>query len=834
MKKIKKTIILAIIFMIIIFSTKVLAKDEKIEINTEKITTNEQTTEQGEKINVISEPKAATIEQNTVSVQYETHVQDIGWQKAVKDGETAGTEQQCKRLEAIKIKGNLPQGGQIEYQTHVQDIGWQNWVKTGELAGTEGKAKRLEAIKINLRNMDEYSIQYRTHVENIGWQSWVTDGAIAGTTGRGLRIEAIQIKIIKKVEKGTIKIETAQTNFDENQVNMSGYKLANVKNTTIKTYLDGTEVNGNVQYKTRNDINKDGYGISDYNSQPGFSVKIDTTNVKTGKHKISFKLFTEGNKQLAEVSKDVNIDNTTMKVKYQSHLSNYGWQDWKQNGETSGTTGQSRGMEAAYIKLVGNVPQGAGIEYQAHVADIGWQTWVSNGALAGTTGKAKAMEAIRIKLKNMDKYSIAYRAHVADIGWQDWALDGEIAGTTGQSKRIEAIEIKIIAKDNSEKARINIDSPAIQNSVMRVKKGVTSITGWVMSNTNYTLKIYINNQDTNAAISRGARQDVIDVIKGYGGIEKNPLPGFSTNLDLSGYAVGNYAIKIVAISNATGKELYKSEVPLVIEADIVFETGVYGKTGLAVKGDPRGSDLKYYKIGKGPNVLFATFAIHGFEDLWSKDGSELVTIAENFKNKLLDMKDEYLNNKWTIYIFPGVNLDGINYGTTNNGPGRTTLYSAAPGNRGIDLNRSWATESQYIRYTSSRNYNGTEAFQAYEMRYLRDFLLSHKATNGGQTVLIDLHGWLNQLIGDRDICLNYYGKQYFSSTSAAQARYTSSYGKQYLIGWARQNLGSNGRVARSALIELPYAGINNHNSVVSAKFSDKYINATINMLRGIN
>ena len=47
----------------------------------------------------------------------------------------------------------------ICYTTHIQDIGWQNQVKDGEMAGTEGQAKRLEAIKITLTDLSGVKIK---------------------------------------------------------------------------------------------------------------------------------------------------------------------------------------------------------------------------------------------------------------------------------------------------------------------------------------------------------------------------------------------------------------------------------------------------------------------------------------------------------------------------------------------------------------------------------------------------------------------------------------------------------------------------------------------------
>ena len=495
----------------------------------------------------------------SASVKYQTHVQDIGWQTQVKDGEIAGTEGQSKRLEAIKIELKNLENIKIKYQTHIEDIGWQNWKYNGELTGTESQSKRLEAIKIELEYSEEYSIMYRVHIQDIGWQDWRYDGEKAGTEGQSKRLEAIQIKIVEK-----------QTSISVN--------------------------------------------------------------------------------------------------------------------------------------------------YSVHVQDIGWQNWKAEEKIAGTEGQSKRLEAIQIKLENTQDYSIEYRVHVQDIGWQDWVKDGKTSGTEGQSKRLEAIQIRIISKENDSDLQ---EEPKFE------------------------------------------RQE-----------------------------------------------------------------GTYGKTGLNV-ADKGGSELKYLKYGTGKNVFFATFAIHGYEDKWDKDGYELIEIANNFYNKLLEDKDYDLAKKWTIYIFPGVNQDGLQEGSTNNGPGRTTLYSQAPQNKGIDLNRCWQIGSTYEKFTSDRNYNGDIGFQAYEAQALRDFMLKNKSKDG-QTILVDLHGWTQQLIGDENIC-SYYEQQFPENNKRSVGRY----GSGYMISWGRTYLGSQGKPAKTALIELPRDGVKNHQSVIDKDFSNRYIYATMKMLEKI-
>ena len=315
--------------------------------------------------------------------------------------------------------------------------------------------------------------------------------------------------------------------------------------------------------------------------------------------------------------------------------------------------------------------------------------------------------------------------------------------------------------------------------------------------------------------------------KCYGDETTNEYAGFSGTIDIRNYDSGDYILKVRVLSTKTSELL--SETSRIIGINkITFEIGTFGYSGLKVAGDSRGTNLKYYRFGDGPNVFFATFVVHGFEDHFGRDGTEISIIAENFINELRARNDSNLAKKWTIYIFPEINPDGRNYGWSHDGPGRTSLYSAASGNKGIDINRCWSTN--FVPMYNDRNYTGSTPFNSYESRYLRDFLLSKKSTTG-QTVLVDLHGWTTQVIGDGEIC-GYY-KQKFPSNL-----YTSSYGKGYLINWARSSLGANGRTARSALIELPAYGaggkkIMSHQDVVNSDYSRKYIDATLNMLKGI-
>ena len=118
----------------------------------------------------------------------------------------------------------------------------------------------------------------------------------------------------------------------------------------------------------------------------------------------------------------------TSHVLYRVHRQTYGWEkDWKQDGARSGTTGQSKRLEAIYIKLQ-DKPFTGSIRYRTHVQKVGWQGWKKEGQLSGTTGRALRLEAIQIKLTGQmaKEYDVWYRVHAQRFGWMGWAKNGAL------------------------------------------------------------------------------------------------------------------------------------------------------------------------------------------------------------------------------------------------------------------------------------------------------------------------------------------------------------------------------------------------------------------------
>ena len=395
---------------------------------------------------------------SNLSVSYKTHVQYVGWQNYVQDGEMAGTENQSLRLEAIDIKlaNNTNENIGIKYQVHAQNYGWMDWKHDGEMAGTQDEALRLEAIKIDLENSEKYSIMYRVHIQNIGWQEWKTDGEIAGTEGQSLRLEAIEIKIIEKQKKGKLCVDTPSNgtiyyNKETSNISVVGWKMANVSNSYIKAYLDGKEIDEKtISYYERPDVIQaiTDYGTEKQNPTPGFRFDINTTNFENRNYVIKIELYSE-NTLLETISKTVSIDGK-MHVQYRTHVQYVGWQNYVQDGEMAGTQDQSLRLEAINLKLVNCPEESMGIKYQVHAQNYGWMDWKHDGEMAGTQDEGLRLEAIKIDLENSENYSVMYRVHIQNIGWQDWKQNGEIAGTEGRALKLEAIEVKLVKKPKIE------------------------------------------------------------------------------------------------------------------------------------------------------------------------------------------------------------------------------------------------------------------------------------------------------------------------------------------------------------------------------------------------
>ena len=832
-----------------------------------------------------------------LGIAYKGYIENVGMSNWKLNDALVGTEGKGRGLSGIQLQlTNAPSNAKIEYMVLKDSKNgkeWTSWNQNGDYEGFQTNGKNIYAIRIRLKNLNNYSVEYRVHRQYQGWESnYVADGDIAGKQSINSRIEGIKIRIVPKISKtpqiiyrGYIDKQGYQKTYaksdmlvgTENKgIGLNGIKMellyvpqnAKIEYQVLKDdksnkkiwtnwinngELAGFEESGKNIYAIRIRLkNLDNYSVEYrvHRQYQGWESNYVADGDIAGKQSINSRIEGVKIRIVPKISKKPQII-------YRGYIDKQGYQIiYSKDDLLTGTENKGIGLNGIKMELLYS-PKKARIEYQVlkdnQTGGKIWTKWISDFELAGFEENGKNIYAIKIRLKNMPNYSVEYRVHRKYQGWESrYEADGEVAGSEYTDSRIEGIKIRIVPKRKKPvelKYKGFVESIGYQDYARDDKLSGTESKGLALRGVIIELK----NAPANAGIEYQAYADTAK-----GGKEWQP---WKNSGELSGWEQAGkniYAIRIklrnmpnysveyrvhrqyqgwepnyiadggIAGTENTNSRLEGIKIRIVPKKTVsvskqnAIEQGTYGKSGLKIKGHSAGSDLKYYKFGTGINVFFACFAIHGFEDSYDHDGVELTYIAEEFKNYLLNTKDTSILNKWTIYILPSLNPDGEYYGWNKNGEGRTTLYSAAPNHKGIDMNRGFSVG--FSKQTSTRNYNGTEPFQAYEARYLRDFLLNKKSKSG-QTVLIDLHGWLNETLGDNEIG-SYYRSQFGLS------KHISAYGQGYLINWARSSLGNSNRIARSSLVELPQ--VYNHSQVVNKKFAEKYINATVNMLKSTN
>jgi len=420
----------------------------------------------------------------------------------------------------------------VVYSTHVQGYGWLDPVSNGKISGTSGEAKRLEAIKISLQNAP-YSggISYKTHVQSYGWLSNVSDGAISGTSGEGKRLEAIQISLTGEMA----------THYD-------------------------------VYYR----VHAQSYGWLDW-AKNGQSA--GTLALSKRLEAIEIVLVPKGGAAPGPTNKPIVIEPA---VSYTTHVQSYGWLTPVTNGQTSGTSGQSKRLEAIKVSLQNN-PYSGNITYRTYVQSYGWLNNVSNGALSGTSGEGKRMEAIQINLTGemAEQYDIYYRVHAQSYGWLDWAKNGQSAGTHGLSKRLEAIQIMLVVKGGAAPGATN--KPLVVDPSVSYSTHVQGI-GWLTP---------VSDGKTSGTLGQARRLEAIKI-----SLQNKPYTGdiiYKTQVQSYGW-LNNVSNGAISGTSGEGKRLEAIQINLTGEMaqhyDVYYRVHAqtYGWLDWAKNGQSAGTE----------------------------------------------------------------------------------------------------------------------------------------------------------------------------------------------------------------------------------------------------
>ena len=287
----------------------------------------------------------------------------------------------------------------VLYRSHIESIGWEKDFKNdGAFSGTTHQSKRLEAIEIKVESNINGGIEYRTHIQEYGWEKdFKKDGAQSGTSHESKRLEAIEIKLYGNLsEIYDVYYRVHAENYGWLGWAKNGEKAGTAG---FALRLEGIEIK----------LVKKDSTISEYGTKKAFICK---------------------------------------EILYSTHVSNLGWQGYSYDGNTSGTTGQSKRLEGIKIKL-SNQKYTGNIEYKTFIESLGWESsYKKNDEISGTTGRSLRLEAIKIRLTGdmATYYDVYYRVHAENYGWLGWTKNDEIAGTVGYGYRLEAIQIQLVKK----------------------------------------------------------------------------------------------------------------------------------------------------------------------------------------------------------------------------------------------------------------------------------------------------------------------------------------------------------------------------------------------------
>ena len=174
-----------------------------------------------------------------------------------------------------------------------------------------------------------------------------------------------------------------------------------------------------------------------------------------------------------------------------------------------------------------------------------------------------------------------------------------------------------------------------------------------------------------------------------------------------------------------------------------------------------------------------TFAIHGFEDDYKRDGKVLVNEAYNLIKYYNENPSKLKNMK--LIIIPCLNPDGTIEGKNNLRSGKKAFGRCTY--KHIDMNRDFINSK----------------FKAKESRAFRDFLKENKPN-----VFIDFHGWLNQSYGAAQICN--LAKNSLKINKTFKGMYATTAG--YLYGYVHKQYN-----CPTALVELKSPKKVNHKKV---------------------
>ncbi|MDE6110672.1 MAG: Ig-like domain-containing protein [Eubacterium sp.] len=524
------------------------------------------------------------------------------------------------------------------------------------------------------------------------------------------------------------------------------YKL--MKTTTASSFTTAVAAYGRQYAFKMRAVNSDDESItSKYSAVVNAKYAINSIKISQG----DFTLGLKETSQLTVVNQDKVALNSN--IKYSSSNSSIvsvsakGVVTAKKTGTATITATYKDGKKATSKITVKNAPTSVSLNYTSATIGIGEKSLDLDSTIYGGYSRLRAWSSSNTKVASVNGSGVV-------TGVSEGTAT--ITCTTYNGK-------KASCKVTVKKAPTSI---AITNSNKKVQYGTSQykIKTQLSSGSASRLLTY---KSSNTAVAKVSSNGIVTGVKtGTADITVTAYNGIATTVRIS----------VVNENNC----LYLNQVATQVSYDYNNVTKyVFGKTY-------QGRNLEAYIItptnGNYKKTYVMTFAIHGFEDSYSRDGKVLVEEG----NKLVKYYAENPGNlgNFRLVIVPCLNPDGTIAGT-NNKRACSTAFGRCTANH-IDMNRDFMSG----------------AFKATETKAMVNLLKQYRPD-----VFTDFHGWLNGTYGSSDL-----GK-IFGNTLRLSDRNDGKYGATlgYIEGYVHSTYN-----CPSALVEYTSPGKVNHQNTYTA------------------
>ena len=345
--------------------------------------------------------------------------------------------------------------------------------------------------------------------------SYTYDGLHANGTAYKIITDIINEEVFEKYNAKMYIDNPYQNSTAFGKLNFQGWIMSKYQDVKWEFYIDDNVINNtSVERYEREDVLNaiKGYGGEEFNPTPGIRGQIDISSLPSGKHKFEVIAKTQNNEVLSTSTTEFNIRDYKGKIYIDSNLNTKKKKDFTYFGWTM----SEDIADEVEVYIDGNKQEGVVRKEREDVL--------------------KAIKEYGGRLTNVTP-GFSYNVDVDSLAEGEHTI--EIRLISSNEKMISNNIKKFIV--NKYDTKMYIDNP----SVNEVSKKELYFQGWVMSeDLEGTLKIYIDGTEIDSeSIKRYTRDDVLKVIKGYGG-EKNLTPGYNGTIDLSNVNDGTHNFEV--------------------------------------------------------------------------------------------------------------------------------------------------------------------------------------------------------------------------------------------------------------------------------------------------